>query len=248
MPQRLKRRHLLASVAALALARPALAQSKPERLVFVGDPGAWKKILNEEQAPAFQKETGIRIEITQLPIDALNARLRSEFALRRQRHRHRAMDQRLDRLGAPLPGGSQKAVGEPQARSRRTGTGATSLRRRLQMGQFDGVQLGVPVSRHRRRAALPEGAAGAGRLHKPPETFDQLRDAAIACTKAGAPNRYGIGLFGKAGRRDCRRLPASCCPPAAALLRPEDMGNFHQQRGERDRPGILRRPRARNGK
>ena len=39
-----------------------------------------RQILNTEQAPAFGKETGIRIEITQLPIDALNARLRSEFA------------------------------------------------------------------------------------------------------------------------------------------------------------------------
>ena len=77
MSQKLKRRQVLAGGCALALARPALAQSKPERLVFVGDPGAWKKIMNEEQVPAFQKETGIRVEITQLPIDALNARLRS---------------------------------------------------------------------------------------------------------------------------------------------------------------------------
>src|SRR5580698_11120634 len=76
----INRRHLLqAAAAATALPRVALAQSKPEKLVFVGDNGPWHWCLVEEVAPAFEKKTGIKIDFTLLPIDALNARLKSEL-------------------------------------------------------------------------------------------------------------------------------------------------------------------------
>ena len=69
----------------------------------------------------------------------------------------------------------------------------------LQMGQFAGAQLGVPHRAsvnvlHYQKALLEQVG-----FAEQPKTFDQLRDAAIACTKAGAPNRYGMGLFGKEG-------------------------------------------------
>ena len=57
----------------------ASAQSKPDKLVFVGDNGPWHWCLVEEVAPAFEKETGIKVDFTLLPIDALSARLKAEL-------------------------------------------------------------------------------------------------------------------------------------------------------------------------
>ena len=59
----LKRRRVLqgaaAALAPTALACPALAQSKPEKIVYVGDNGPWHWVMVEEVAPAFEKATGI---------------------------------------------------------------------------------------------------------------------------------------------------------------------------------------------
>ncbi|HSU06247.1 MAG TPA: extracellular solute-binding protein [Acetobacteraceae bacterium] len=68
----------LASSAALTK-RAARAQRKPDKLVFVGDNGPWHWCLVEETAPAFEKATGIKIDFTLLPIDALSARLKAEL-------------------------------------------------------------------------------------------------------------------------------------------------------------------------
>jgi ABC-type glycerol-3-phosphate transport system substrate-binding protein len=74
------RRSLLqAGAAAAVLPRVALAQNKPEKLVFVGDNGPWHWCLVEEVAPAFEKQHGIKVDFTLLPIDALSARLKAEL-------------------------------------------------------------------------------------------------------------------------------------------------------------------------
>ncbi len=80
----IKRRTLLAASAAaaipLAAPRPLHAQTKPEKLVYIGEnQGGWKKTLMEEVAPAFEKETGIKVEFTMLPVDAWRARLKAEL-------------------------------------------------------------------------------------------------------------------------------------------------------------------------
>lgn len=81
----LNRRRLLAASAAvlaapLAAPRPLHAQTKPEKLVYVGEnQGGWKRVLMEEVAPAFEKATGIKIEFTMLPVDAWRARLKAEL-------------------------------------------------------------------------------------------------------------------------------------------------------------------------
>src|SRR5580704_14580094 len=70
------------SAAAISAPRPALAQqtNKPDKLVYIGDnQGGWKRALTEEVAPAFEKETGIKIEFTLLPFDAWQARMKAEF-------------------------------------------------------------------------------------------------------------------------------------------------------------------------
>ena len=59
---RLKRRTLLQASAGLLAAPQIMAQSKPEKLVLVGEnQRAWKRTLLEEVAPAFEKETGIKV-------------------------------------------------------------------------------------------------------------------------------------------------------------------------------------------
>ena len=78
----LKRRNLLqASVAAAGvLAAPQIkAQSKPDKIVYVGDNGPWHWVMVEEVAPAFEKATGIKIDFTLLPVDPWRARLRAEL-------------------------------------------------------------------------------------------------------------------------------------------------------------------------
>ena len=79
----LNRRRLLMAAAAsgvAAAARPMLAQNKPEKLVYLGDnQGGWKRTLTEEVGPAFEKETGIKVEFTLLPPDAWLARLKAEM-------------------------------------------------------------------------------------------------------------------------------------------------------------------------
>lgn len=81
MPK-LHRRQVLAAAAAAPLAapRPLRAQSRPDKLVYVGEnQGGWKRVLMEEVAPAFEKATGIKVEFTMLPVDAWRARLKAEL-------------------------------------------------------------------------------------------------------------------------------------------------------------------------
>src|SRR6201982_4301113 len=77
-----RRRLLMAATAGgvIAAARPILAQNKPDKLVYIGDnQGGWKRTLTEEVGPAFEKETGIKVEFTLLPPDAWQARMKAEF-------------------------------------------------------------------------------------------------------------------------------------------------------------------------
>ncbi len=56
------------------------AQSKPDKLVYIGEnQGGWKRVLMEEVGPAFEKATGIKVEFTMMPVDAWRARLKAEL-------------------------------------------------------------------------------------------------------------------------------------------------------------------------
>ena len=105
-----RRRLLRASAAAAALPKFALAQNKPDKLVFVGDNGPWHWCLVEEVAPAFEKETGIKVDFTLLPIDALSARLKAELNSGSSRHRHHPVDRDLCGLAGAAHGGSPEAA------------------------------------------------------------------------------------------------------------------------------------------
>ena len=60
------------------LARPAIAAAKPAKLVVLIDNAPWHGAMHDA-AEQFHKDTGIAIEFTVLPDDALVARLKSEL-------------------------------------------------------------------------------------------------------------------------------------------------------------------------
>jgi multiple sugar transport system substrate-binding protein len=76
---KLKRRTLLQASVGMLAAPQIMAQSKPEKLVYVGDNGPWHYVMVEEVAPAFEKATGIKVDFTLLPVDPWRARLRAEL-------------------------------------------------------------------------------------------------------------------------------------------------------------------------
>src|ERR1700751_5507558 len=76
----LKRRTLLQASAGMLAAPQIMAQSKPEKLIYVGDNGPWHYVMVEEVAPAFEKATGIKVDFTLLPVDPWTARLKAELS------------------------------------------------------------------------------------------------------------------------------------------------------------------------
>lgn len=192
----MKRRDLLAGTAASMLAMPALAQSKPEKLIYVGDNGPWHWTLVEEVAPAFEKETGIKIDFTLLPVDPWNARLKTELnsgssgidivqwsvgmagflATHFDDHEEYAakiMAKDPDWDWNDFLAGSKKAA------------------------SYDGKTIGIPYRittgiMHYQKYLMDQAG-----ITKLPETFDELRKAVVALNYP--PERFGFGLNGRQG-------------------------------------------------
>ena len=191
----MKRRDLLAGTAA-TLAMPALAQNKPDKLVYVGDNGPWHWTLVEEVGPAFEKATGIKVDFTLLPVDPWNARLKTELNsgssgidivqwsvgmagfLANHFDDH---EEFAAKIMARDPGwdwndflaGSKKAA------------------------TYDGKMIGIPVPDHDRHHALSKVSDGSGRDH---QTAGNVRGAAKAAIALNhPPERYGFGISGRQG-------------------------------------------------
>lgn len=188
----------LTTGAALATPRFVRAQPRPDKLIFVGDNGPWHWCLVEEVAPAFEKETGIKIDFTLLPIDALNARLKAEL--------------NSGSSGIDIVQWTSQQIGwlHPHlADHARLLTGATGKHADFdwndfvpalrEMASWDGRLLGIPYRvtmgvLHYQKALLEQVG-----IHKAPATFAELREAAIATTRVGRPDRYGLGYLGRQG-------------------------------------------------
>ena len=194
----MRRRHLLGAAAAAALPKFALAQNKPDKLVFVGDNGPWHWCLVEEVAPAFEKQTGIKIDFTLLPIDALSARLKAEL-----NSGSSGID--IIQWTAPYAGWLGQHM-EDHEKLLASAAGRhpdfdwddflPSIR---EMASYRGKLLGIP---YRVTASIlnyqKQLLADVG-FDKPPENWDEFLRALIATTKAGAPHRYGLGIWGRQG-------------------------------------------------
>ena len=191
---KITRRSLVAAAAAAKLARPAIAAPKPDKLVFMIDNAPWHGTMTEDAAPAFEKETGIHIEFTVLPDDALTARLKAELS---------AQSSTIDitQFGTTWVSWLSPHLWEAETLlANATGRYAENFAfddfspAVRKMGTHEGKLYGVPY-----RVTMgvlhyqPEVLKQAG-IAQVPTTWKELRDAALAITRAGEGKRFGIGV------------------------------------------------------
>jgi ABC-type glycerol-3-phosphate transport system substrate-binding protein len=194
----MRRRRFLATAAAAAapLPRVALAAPKPDKLVFVGDNGPWHWCLVEEVAPAFEKQTGIKVDFTLLPIDALSARLKAEL-------NSGSPEIDIIQWTAPFAGWLGPHMADHTALMKQYGVAdfdwddfLPSVR---DMATYQDKLLGIPyrvtasILNYQKQLLSDVGIA------TPPGNWDEFLAACVSTTKAGAPNRYGLGIWGRQG-------------------------------------------------
>ncbi len=185
----IKRRHVLTG--ALAAPMLARAQGKPDKLVFVGDNGPWHWCLVEEVAPAFEKETGIKIDFTLLPIDALSARLKAEL-----NSGSAGID--VIQWTAPFAGWLSPHLEDHDKLLAKTAARHPDfdwddfLPAVRDMASYQGRVLGIPYRvtasiLNYQKALIPTA----------PDNWDTFLAACKATTKP--PERYGLGIWGRQG-------------------------------------------------
>jgi len=197
MAQLNRRRLLQAGGAATTLPLIARAQTKPDKLVYIGEnQGGWKKTLMEEVAPAFEKETGIKVEFTMLPVDAWRARLKAELGAGSTGIDIAQWSVGMAGYMAPHLLDHQELAAKIMARdpsfdfddflggSKRAAT-------------YDGKMVGIPYRittgiMHYQKALLEKAG-----IAKAPETFVEFEKAALSVNTP--PDRYAFGLMGKQG-------------------------------------------------
>lgn len=193
-----RRRALQASLGAAGLlAAPALAQPRPEKLVYIGEnQGGWKRTLMEEVAPAFERETGIRVEFTMLPVDAWRARLKAELGAGSSGIDIAQWSVGMAGWMAPHLVDHEEVVAKI---GQRDGGFAWDdfLAGSKRAATYDGKLIGIPYRittgiLHYQKALLAQ--AGFARA---PQTFAEFERAALAVNSP--PERYAVGIMGKQG-------------------------------------------------
>ena len=194
----LNRRRLLQASAGAALGLPSVgrAQGKPEKLIYVGDNGPWHWTLVEEVAPAFLKETGIKIDFTLLPADPWNAKLKAELG---------AGSDGIDivQWSVGMAGWISPYMDDHEEVAAKIMTRdpgfewSDFLGGSKKAATYDGKMAGIPYRittgiMHYQKALLEKAG-----ITKLPETFAELQAAAIATNTP--PDRYGFGISGKQG-------------------------------------------------
>jgi multiple sugar transport system substrate-binding protein len=192
----LNRRSLLAASAASVLPLPALAQGRPDKLVYVGDNGPWHWTLVEEIAPAFEKQTGIKIDFTLLPVDPWVARLKAELSAGSNGIDIVQWSVGMAGWISPHTLDHEALANEIMARNA-AWDWTDFLSGSKRAATYDGRMAGIPYRvttgiMHYQKALLEK--AGIAKL---PETFDELEKAAIATNTP--PERYGFGISGRQG-------------------------------------------------
>ena len=187
-----------AGLIGVPLARPALGAVKPDKLVFMIDNAPWHGAMHDAAA-VFEKDTGIPIEFTVLPDDALTARLKSELT---------AQSSGIDLLQFSVTWVSwmsphvedHAAMIASASNPYSAGFGwddiAPSVRK---IGTWENKLCGVPY-----RVVMsilhyqPEVLKQAG-IDKAPTNWAELLSTAQAVTKAGDGRRYGLGFTMREG-------------------------------------------------
>jgi multiple sugar transport system substrate-binding protein len=191
----MKRRDMLAGTAA-SLAMPALAQTKPDKLVYVGDNGPWHWTLLEEVAPEFEKQTGIKVDFTLLPVDPWRARLKTELNSGSSGIDIVQFSPAMTGWISPHFDDQEEFVAKIMARDPDWDWN-DFLAGSKKAASYDGRLIGIPYRittgiMHYQKYLLDQAG-----ITKLPETFEELRQAAIALNHP--PERYGFGLNGRQG-------------------------------------------------
>lgn len=194
-----RRRLLQTSVAAggaLAAPRVGRTQGKPDKLVYVGDNGPWHWVMVDEVGPAFEKETGIKIDFTLLPSDPWNAKLKAELGAGSDGIDIVQWSVGMAGWISPYMDDHEEVVAKIVKRDPAWDWG-DFLGGSKVAATYDGKLSGIPYRvttgiMHYQKALLEQ--AGITRL---PETFSELEHAALATNKP--TERYGFGISGKQG-------------------------------------------------
>ena len=192
----LKRRTLLQASVGVLAAPQVKAQSKPEKLVYVGDNGPWHYCMVEEVAPAFEKKTGIKVDFTLLPVDPWRARLRAELG---------AASSGIDvaQFSVSMTGWMSTHMEDhaPLLADIKAKDPAFDWNDYLggpqKAATYDGKLCGLPYRIttgifHYQKALLEQAGFG-----KPPENWEQFLKVAQAVNTP--PDRYAYGLMGMQG-------------------------------------------------
>lgn len=193
---KLSRRAVLAGSAAMAGAVRARAQSKPDRLVYIGDNGPWHACLQQEVAPAFEKQTGIKVDFSFLPGDALTARLKGELSAGSTSIDIIQWNPNMAGWITPHMQDHTKllaAYGAPDF------DWPDFLPSVQAMATYNGKLSGIPYRVITDIMFYQKPVLAAAGFDTPPESFAQFLAAAQACTKQGAPHRYGTGFIARQG-------------------------------------------------
>ena len=195
----LKRRHLLAAAATAPLASPRLlrAQTKPDKLVYIGEnQGGWKKVLMEEVAPAFEKENGIKIEFTMLPVDAWRARLKAELGAESSGVDIAQWSVQMAGWMSPHVLDHNEVVAKIAARDPdfdwNDFLGGSKL-----AASYDGKLSGIPYRITTGIMVYQKELLAKAGIAEFPKTFAEFEKAALAVN--APPDRFAFGLMGKQG-------------------------------------------------
>ncbi|TDH59215.1 extracellular solute-binding protein [Dankookia rubra] len=193
-----RRAALSGTLATSLLATPRLrAQGKPEKLVYIGDnQGGWKRALVEEVAPAFEKETGIRIEFTLLPTDAWRTRLKAEMGARSTGVDIAQWSPQMGGWMAPHLVDHEEVLAKIQQRDPQFNWD-DFLAGTKKAAAYDGRLIGIPYRittgiLHYQRPIFERAG-----VSQPPQTFAEFLE--VAQKVNGPPDRYAVGIMGKQG-------------------------------------------------
>jgi multiple sugar transport system substrate-binding protein len=191
----MKRRDLLAGTAA-SLAMPALAQTKPDKLVYVGDNGPWHWTLLEEVAPEFEKQTGIKVDFTLLPVDPWRARLKTELNSGSSGIDIVQFSPAMTGWISPHFDDQEEFVAKIMARDPDWDWN-DFLAGSKKAASYEGKTIGIPYRITTGIMHYQKYLMDAAGITKLPETFEELRKATVALNHP--PERYGFGLNGRQG-------------------------------------------------
>jgi multiple sugar transport system substrate-binding protein len=196
----LNRRRLLLTAAAsgvMTAARRARAQNKPDKLVYIGDnQGGWKRALTEEVGPAFEKETGIKVEFTLMPPDAWQARMKAEFGAGSSGIDIAQWSVGMAGWISPHMLDHQEVLKTIEARDPSFAWNDFLTGAKL-AGTYDGKLSGIPYRTTTGILIYQKTLLYKAGVAQPPATFAEFEKVAPAVNTP--PDRYAFGLMGKQG-------------------------------------------------